>query len=132
MPLGLVIPAVVVVLLLGLALVFLIRASMLRSKPGSFPAYLMVDGKWVRGVGIYGRNNLEWRREASLQPEPELRIPRRRIDVVSEPSSWVGTGMVVLQMDADGERVILALAPGDASGLVSWIDSAPPRELTRD
>lgn len=107
-------------------LVGLVRAAALHSRSGSFPAFLLIQARWVRGVAIYGRSNLEWRRSYSLRVAPDVVLPRRSIDITGAPSEWHGVGLVVVQLLVGGTPFLLALQPGDASGMISWIDSAPP------
>lgn len=111
-----------------LALIILIRVSLLHSRSGSFPAFLLVGSRWVRGVGVYGRSNLEWRKTFAFGSAPNLSLYRSTVDVTGPPVSWVDDGLVVLGLTYPGGTCRFALRAGDAAGLVSWIDSAPPGE----
>lgn len=124
----LVVPLAVLALAFAVLLGLLVRGAVLHSKPGSFPAWLLIEGKWVRGVGIYGRSNLEWRRSYSLRMNSDLVLSRRGLDLAEVPTVWQGSGFVVLGLLNVEGGFTFALRPGDASGLVAWIDSAPPGE----
>lgn len=115
--------AILVILLIGL-----IRSAILHGRSGSFPAFLLANDRWVRGIAEYGRANLAWRKSFSLYAAPNLVISRRQIDVLDAPAHWEGNELVVVTLNVSGGAVTLALRSGDAAGLISWIDSSPPGE----
>lgn len=119
-----------VLLLLLLLLIVLVatRLWVVSSRKGSFPAWLFDQEKsrWVRGMAIYGRTNLEWRPLWGISARPNVVLERQNIDVVKVPEAWDGTDLLMMQVEVSGTSYSVALSPGDASGLISWIDSSPP------
>ncbi len=125
MTLGLI--ALVPVLVAASLLAFIIiRAAILHLRFGSFPAFLLVGEKWVRGIAEYGRSRLIWRQTFRFSMKPDVELARRRIDVEDAPSQWYQSRLVVVALRSGDETVHFALRSGDAAGLVSWIDSSPP------
>lgn len=121
---------VMIPVLIALALVVTLatRATILYTRPGSFPAYLLVDDKWVRGIAEYGRSRLIWRSAFRVSMRPEIELARRRIDVTDSPEQWYQSKLAVVKLNSDQTEVCFALRSGDAAGLISWIDSSPPGE----
>ncbi|WRS30170.1 DUF2550 family protein [Actinomycetaceae bacterium MB13-C1-2] len=116
----------IAVVVLVVLLVVLIRMTVLNARSGSFPAFLLVKGRWVRGIAEYGSSNLSWRRRIGLSSAPSVLLARRHIDVVDSPEQWYQSSLVVVTLKTPTDSVSFALRSGDAAGLIAWIDSSPP------
>ncbi len=117
---------IALVIVLVVLLVVLIRTIILYTRPGSFPAFLLVDGQWISGIAEYGSSNLSWRRRIGLSSSPSVLLARRNIDVVDSPEQWYQSRLVVVTLKTPTESVSFALRSGDAAGVIAWIDSSPP------
>lgn len=117
---------VVIALVVVPLLVVLIRSIVLHTRPGSFPAFVLKDGTWVRGIAEYGSSNLAWRRQIGFLGAPDILLARRQIDVEDTPERWYQSSLVTVTLTTPTESVSFALRSGDAAGLIAWIDSSPP------
>lgn len=123
--------AVVAGVFAALALIliaFAARAVVLHQRSGSFPMFVLERGRWVRGICIYGERNLAWWRSYSLRMRPDRLVSRRVVDLLAAGQAADGETLTVLELGVDGVALTLAMTAGDASGVVAWIDSAPPGE----
>ena len=98
------------------------------------------DGPWRLGLASYQREELCWYGVFRVSMRPAETFPRRDLAVVSRrlPSdaeaASLGPGMIVLECqlgdggDAGrpGDKVELALAESALTGLLSWLEAAPP------
>jgi len=90
-------------------------------------------GSWRLGVASYQREELWWFGVFGVSMRPEEVLPRRDLAVVSRrmPSdaevAILGPGMIVLECSF-GERgpVELALSESALTGLLAWLEAAPP------
>lgn len=92
------------------------------------------DGRWMHGLARYRGNRFEWFGRWGLLPRPSFVLRRRHARVVTwreadEAESRLGFQisrvLVVVRDDEPGEWS-LAMNHGSATGLVSWLESAPP------
>lgn len=88
---------------------------------------------WALGVARYSGDRLEWFRVFSLAFRPRLSITRRGTTVLAtrapeaaEVSALYGNQRVVVLSDADGQQFELAMEGGTITGLLSWLEAAPP------
>ena len=98
------------------------------------------DGPWRLGLASYQREELRWYGVFRMSMRPEETFPRRDLTVVSRrlPSdveaASLGPGMIVLECQLGegsdaaraGGTVELALAESALTGLLSWLEAAPP------
>jgi hypothetical protein len=104
------------------------------------------SGAWRLGLASYQREELRWYGVFRVSMRPEETFPRRDLTVVSRrlPSdaeaASLGPGMIVLECqlgeagdtdahagaDRAGNTVELALAESALTGLLSWLEAAPP------
>ena len=90
-------------------------------------------GSWRLGVASYQRDELCWFRVFGVSMRPEEVFPRRDLAVVSRrrPThaevSILGPGMIVVEFNfGGGGPVELALGESALTGLLSWLEAAPP------
>jgi Protein of unknown function (DUF2550) len=91
------------------------------------------NGSWRLGVASYQREELCWFGALGLSMRPDEVFPRRDLTVVSRraPSdaeaASLGPGRIVVECKL-GEAGTVELALGEAAltGLLSWLEAAPP------
>ena len=94
------------------------------------------NGSWRLGVASYQREELCWFGIFGLSLRPDEVFPRRDLAVVSRrlPSdaeaATLGPGMIVVEckLGEDG-TVELALGEAALTGLLAWLEAAPPGYL---
>lgn len=130
------------VLLLALALVLLaVRRRYLARQGGTFECSLRLStttpgSGWVLGVGRYNGGSLEWFRFFSYSWRPRKSFPRREVrvletrdpDPVEAVSLYAEQRIVSFEVvgDPDLHEWSLALSPESLTGLLSWLEAAPP------
>jgi hypothetical protein len=88
---------------------------------------------WRLGVASYQLDEFRWYRIFGVSMRPDRAFPRRELAVVTrrppteEEASILGPGRIVAecQLGRDG-TVDLALAEPSLTGLLAWLESAPP------
>ncbi len=148
--------AVVVIVVGGLALVvglvcaaWLSRLRSLTRRVGSFGCglwtMLPVPGTGSRavthhglglrtaGIAHYGAGHLNWWRAFSLSPRPAQSWDRRQLEVLErqplgDPSR---PDLVLVHCRHGAETLDLTMSAGAVSGLVSWLEAAPPVARSR-
>ena len=126
-----------------LALVFLFsRRRWLSRSGGTFecsvrtrrPAAGAALGRgWTLGLGRYTGDVLEWFRIFSFSPRPKYVFGRAELSV-GEQRSPTGaeafalySGHLVVSVDLDGRRTVeLAMSSRALTGLLAWVEAAPP------
>ena len=91
------------------------------------------DGSWRLGVASYQLDEFRWYRIFGLSMRAEQTFPRRDLTVVGrrpaagDEVSILGPGRIVAEcrLGADG-TVDLALSESALTGLLAWLESAPP------
>jgi hypothetical protein len=131
------------VVLLVLALLTLaLRRRWLARQGGTFECSVRLRSStpsagWTLGVGRYNGDTLQWFRFFSYSLSPKVIFPRVESRVVSsrEPNAveavalYAGQRVVtVVTRDGEGEEHEweLAMSPDSLTGLLSWLESAPP------
>ncbi|QJC21375.1 DUF2550 family protein [Arcanobacterium buesumense] len=106
----------------------LIRLRILFSRSGSFHVALREPGqdRWQTGVAVFKPFELAWYSTRSLRPGPNVVWRRGELDFAVEPAS--GDEIQVVRITRAQRTWTLATTPSAVSGIVSWIDSAPPVE----
>jgi hypothetical protein len=92
------------------------------------------NGSWRLGVASYQREELCWFGIFGLSMRPDEVFPRRDLAVVSRrlPSdaeaATLGPGMIVVEckLGEDSGSVELALGEAALTGLLAWLEAAPP------
>jgi len=92
------------------------------------------NGSWRLGVASYQREELCWFGIFGLSMRPDEVFPRRDLTVVSRrlPSdaeaASLGPGMIVVEckLGEDSGTVELALGEAALTGLLAWLEAAPP------
>jgi len=94
------------------------------------------SGPWRLGVASYQREELCWFGALGLTMRPEEVFPRRDLAVVSRrlptdaEAASLGPGMIVVECRLGGDSgqrtVELALGEAALTGLLAWLEAAPP------
>jgi hypothetical protein len=92
------------------------------------------NGPWRLGVASYQREELNWFGALGLTLRPDVVFPRRDLTVVSRrlptdaEAASLGPGMVVVEckVGEDTGTIELALGEEALTGLLSWLEAAPP------
>jgi Protein of unknown function (DUF2550) len=101
----------------------------LRLRPGTS------SGGWVLGIGRYNEEILEWFRFFSFALRPRKSFARRDVRVIDsrEPTSAEAVSLYadqrIVSIEVGGEwpeKCELAMSPGSLTGLLSWLEAAPP------
>jgi len=90
-------------------------------------------GSWRLGVASYQLDEFRWYRIFGLSMRPQQAFPRRDLAVVTHrpPTelevSILGPGRIVAECQLAGSGPVdLALAESALTGLLAWLESAPP------
>lgn len=129
----------VLVLLYGLALV--VRRRLLSRHGGTFELSCRVRSEragrgWLLGLGRYSGDSLEWFRIFSLSPRPKQAWPRGtlayagRRDPEGPERMSLYPDHTVVQCEAPGGLLELAMAPSSLTGFQSWLEAGPPGTTT--
>jgi hypothetical protein len=129
------------------------RRFLLERGGGTVECGLRSPGRsWRLGVASYQREELHWFRVFGISMRPEEIFPRRDLTVVSRrlptqaETASLGPGMVVVECrlrgephaapageahaapagEAQGSTVELALTEATLTGLLAWLEAAPP------
>lgn len=124
-------------LLLGYAVLLLVRRRVLTRGSGTFELSYRArtdrSGRgWVLGLGRYEGEALAFYRVFGVLMRPMRTFPRqtttvgeRRSPVAGEQHVLYG-GNLVVECTVAGEPVQLAMSPEALTGLMSWLEAAPP------
>jgi hypothetical protein len=132
----------VLVLLLVLALLLLaLRRRWLARQGGTFECSLRLHTStpgsgWALGVARYNDGQLEWFRFFSYSWRPRKSFPRQEVrvletrdpDPVEAVALYAEQRIVRFEIALRGgpERWELAMSPDSLTGLLSWLEAAPP------
>lgn len=91
-------------------------------------------GGWAMGVGRYSAGELQWFRLFGLSVRPSRVLARDQIQVAAQryperSESWSVPSdamIVVIRPESDAGPVSLAMDPSAITGLLSWLEAAPP------
>jgi hypothetical protein len=91
---------------------------------------------WALGIGRYNDEILEWHRFFSFSLRPRKAFPRRELrvvdyrqpDPVEAVSLYADQRVVRIEVHEppEQEEWDLAMSPGSLTGLLSWLEAAPP------
>jgi hypothetical protein len=94
------------------------------------------NGSWRLGLASYQREELNWFGALGLTMRPDVVFPRRDLTVVSRrlpteaEAASLGPGMIVVECrvgeDTPGGTIELALGEAALTGLLAWLEAAPP------
>jgi Protein of unknown function (DUF2550) len=124
----LVVLALVAVLLL---ILFAVRVRRLAHRIGSFECALRPAGRreWTSGIAVFGVGRVDWYRLVSLSLRPDRTFARGDLEVrerVHRPPGGADQ-ITEIRCGLPGGEVDLAMRRESLEGLVSWLESAPPR-----
>ena len=129
------------VVLIAVSLILLaLRQRWLNRLGGNFECSLRLrvttpGAGWVLGVCRYSEGVLEWFRFFSYSPKPRLTFPRSELQVVEtrDPDAVeavaLSSDQTVVRVEAPGEpgqHWELAMSSESLTGLLSWLEAAPP------
>lgn len=131
--------AVTLVVLIALPVLWLIaRRRWLAREGGLFDCSLRLTTTtpstgWVLGVARYSGEDLEWFRSFSLSLRPRQVFPRgvtragaqRTPDAIESVLLYDEQRIIRLELD-HGASWEVAMRPESLTGLLSWLESAPP------
>jgi hypothetical protein len=132
--------ALVLLLALGLLLLGL-RRRWLARQGGTFECSLRLHtttagSGWALGVGRYNEGRLEWFRFFSYAWRPRKSFPRHEVRVLEtrDPDPVEAVALYAEQRvvrfeiaeRSDPEQWELAMSPDSLTGLLSWLEAAPP------
>ena len=117
-------------LVLLTSLFFLWRLRLLASRVGSFECGLSRPGEggWFSGIGSFGGEELFWHRLVSFRLRPRYRFRRDDLEIVAVHPRSVSGLVVDVTCTYRGEHVNLAMPAESYHALVSWMESAAPRQ----
>ncbi|WP_148574634.1 DUF2550 domain-containing protein [Nocardioides caldifontis] len=87
---------------------------------------------WVLGMGRYSADRLEFFRIFSVAPRPSVVLGRADLSYVGqrspapEEAHSLYAGHVVAEFTTRDGRLELAMTPGALTGLLAWLEAAPP------
>ena len=95
------------------------------------------NAPWRLGVASYQREELNWFGALGLTMRPDVVFPRRDLTVVSRrlpteaEAASLGPGMIVVECQlgediGQGGTVELAMGEPALTGLLAWLEAAPP------
>ncbi len=124
-------------LLFVYGLMLLVRRRLLTRGLGTFELSYRAGGGpqgrgWVLGLGRYVGSSLEFHRIFGIRLRPMRVFPRELIGVegrrVPEAAEQrvLYSGHLVVRCRVAEEQVDLAMAPDALTGLLSWLEAAPP------
>jgi hypothetical protein len=114
------------------------RRRWLSRQGGLFDCSLRLSTKrpgtgWVLGVARYSGDNLEWFRAFSVSLRPRVIFPRSQSKSGAQrdpdpiESVLLYDQQRIMRMElADGDSWELAMSVASLTGLLSWLESAPP------
>lgn len=129
-------------LLVLYALALLVRRRLLTRRGGTFEVSLRArttaPGRgWVLGVGRYAGDEIQVFRLFSLRMKPLRALGRQGLEVVGQRDPEgievysLYAGHRVVELRTDGQPVCLAMAPDAVTGMLAWLEAAPPGRRPR-
>lgn len=122
----------VVAILLGIALIlaiiYIVRLRLLYNRAGSFEVAVRKEGsdRWRTGIALFRPQQILWYDTRGIRMRANHTWSRDGLDFEISPST--GGDVQVVKLIQHGNAMYLATTTGAVSGIVSWMDSAPPIE----
>ncbi len=106
-----------------------VRARRLDRRVGSFRCWMRPDAQsgWTSGIAHYGVETLAWYRLVGFAKRPALVMPRRGMEVSAPVRRATDGSIVEVRVASGDQRCEFAIQPATYNGLVSWVESGPPR-----
>ncbi|MCL2315635.1 MAG: DUF2550 domain-containing protein [Actinomycetia bacterium] len=131
--------AVVVVLAVLIAVSLFVRRRALSSRGGIFDCGMRLwksgqPTSWTMGMARYSGEIFQWYRAFSLLPAPSAQLRRedirvagqRKVDDLEAMSLFNDHWVIDLEPEADSPRRELSMTRESLTGLLSWLEAAPP------
>ncbi|MDO5034917.1 MAG: DUF2550 family protein [Actinomycetaceae bacterium] len=108
-------------------LYLLIRVRRIGRIVGTFECWYRPDATagWMSGMARFGQKDLQWFRLVGFQVGPQLRMPREGLKVSAPLHRQEGVVEIVLTFEDHVAH--LAMREEWYNGLVSWVESGPPK-----
>lgn len=120
--------------MIAYALMTVVRVNRSRRNMAVFTCFCRPDRdhKWSLGRAVYNVETLDWFSNFSLTSRPRYTWPRRQLEIVKATphKDMTGAKKMILDLEANGHTCQLMVSYADHSGLVSWVEAAPPRSVT--
>lgn len=120
-----------VILLVGALLVWgVLRLRALYRRVGSFECSIAkVDSdEWTKGIAVFGAEYISWYPLISLGRNPRFAFSRQRLSVTAQSGGSETDDTLVLHVRCNGKEQKWGMSRDSFTGLVSWMDAAPPEE----
>lgn len=87
--------------------------------------------QWSQGRAVYNVETLDWYPLISFSSKPRHSWDRRAFDIKKTftEESPTGDNVMILHVRVGKERFQLMVSEADHSGIVSWMEAAPPRSV---
>ncbi|MCL1840567.1 MAG: DUF2550 domain-containing protein [Propionibacteriaceae bacterium] len=128
---------IAVLVVLACASLF-VRRRLLSSNGGVFDCGMRVwkdnqPTSWTMGMARYHKDVFQWFRAFSLVPRPSVQLPREAIRITQRRNAddlealvLFDDHLVICVEEDDQERRDLSMTPQSLTGLLSWLEAAPP------
>ena len=130
--------AAILAIIVGALCLVGVRRMNLRRALGTIDASIcLATGHWQMGVCRFQGAELEWFRMFSLSPTPRYSFERSKLELIQrrEPregeASRIQPGTVVVELNHEGEELLLAMRFDEYTGLSSWLEAGPRPGLNR-
>ena len=118
------------------------RARWLTRMGSTFDCSIRLDHStpgagWALGVARYAGEEVQWFRYYSVQTTPKVRLGRATATVVeirdADPLEAVAlySGHRIVRVECFGDLWDLAMSAESMTGLLAWLESAPPGQAAR-
>jgi Protein of unknown function (DUF2550) len=131
----------VLIVLFGLALLFLRRGLIIRSGGTvelSWRLTNVVAGRgWSPGIGRFAGDELRWYRMFSFSVRPRHTITRQAIALTGRRAPQgperltLAPDWVIVRFTCGGADTEIAMAESTLAGFLSWIEAVPPGTVSR-
>jgi len=113
--------------------VILARQRYMLNSTGALPMAVRRGNRWLYGIGRYQQGELRFYRALGWGTRPTRVLRRGRVEVLTRRAPLPGESgvlpptSVVVECQADGERLEFAIGESAFTGFVSWLESSAPR-----
>lgn len=126
----LIVCGILALLLLVLVIVLVVRLVVLSRLPGALQCsyHKLGSRRWRTGILRLQPHELQWYPTFALTYRPSKRYARGKFEIESHLRMRAEETFVVVNICHGEEHFTWAMSDDAFSGLVSWIDAAPPSE----
>lgn len=123
--------AIGVPLIVGTLFVWVVlRMRALYWRVGSFECSISEPGSdtWTKGIAVFGAEYISWFPLISLGRKPRYTFSRQRLTIAAQSGGDERADTLVLRVRCNGIEQMWGMGRDSFTGLVSWMDAAPPEE----